>query len=89
MTTVERLMAERDLLLSAISPEDYAKVQKQIVTISEAPGTTPALVNSGLPLTDYSIQLIHNGLMIPTPSAVKSMAREIRKWRGVPDPDLL
>jgi hypothetical protein len=34
---VRRLMAERDLLLSAIAPEDYAKIQAQLVAIAESP----------------------------------------------------
>lgn len=82
MTTIERLMAERDLLLSAISPEDYAKVQKQMVVISETP-------DPGSPLSDADIALIHNGLLIPNERSIQSMAREIRKWRGVPNPDLI
>jgi len=39
------------------------------------------------PLTDYEIQMIHAGLMIPNAKAIHSMAREIRKWRGVENPD--
>jgi hypothetical protein len=34
---VRRLMAERDLLLFAIAPEDYAKIQAQLAAISETP----------------------------------------------------
>jgi cell fate (sporulation/competence/biofilm development) regulator YlbF (YheA/YmcA/DUF963 family) len=34
---IRRLMAERDLLLSAISPVDYAKIQAQLVAVSESP----------------------------------------------------
>jgi hypothetical protein len=39
------------------------------------------------PLSDFAIQQIHAGLMIPNPEAIRSMAREIRKWRGDPNPD--
>lgn len=39
------------------------------------------------PLSDTEIQLIHAGLAIPNPEAIHSMAREIRKWRGEPNPD--
>jgi hypothetical protein len=39
------------------------------------------------PLSDYDIQMIHAGLMIPNAEAIHSMAREIRKWRGVENPD--
>jgi hypothetical protein len=39
-------------------------------------------------LSDFEINQIHAGLMIPSEKAIHSMAREIRKWRGVPDPDL-
>src|ERR1700761_3676169 len=34
---VRRLMAERDLLLSAIAPADYAKIEKQLAAIAESP----------------------------------------------------
>ena len=34
---IRRLMAERDLLLSAIAPEDYAKIEPQMKAISESP----------------------------------------------------
>lgn len=40
-------------------------------------------------LSDDQIQMIHSGLLIPSEKAVHSMAREIRKWRGVPNPDLV
>lgn len=40
-------------------------------------------------LSDYDIQMIHAGLMLPNERAIQSMAREIRKYRGVPDPDLI
>ncbi len=49
---------------------------------SGAPASPPEL-------PDFEIQLIHAGLMIPNEHAVRSMAREIRKWRGEPDPDLI
>jgi hypothetical protein len=39
------------------------------------------------PLSDAEIELIHAGLAIPSAANIHSMAREIRKWRGVPDPD--
>lgn len=38
-------------------------------------------------LSDYDIQMIHAGLLIPSEKAIHSMSREIRKWRGVSDPD--
>jgi hypothetical protein len=38
-------------------------------------------------LSDYDIQMIHAGLLIPSEKAIHSMAREIRKRRGVPNPD--
>ena len=38
-------------------------------------------------LSDYAIQMIHAGLMLPNEAAIRSMSREIRKWRGVKDPD--
>lgn len=41
------------------------------------------------PLSDYDIQMIHAGLLIPNKKAIHSMSREIRKWRGVPNPDLI
>lgn len=40
-------------------------------------------------LSDFDIGQIHAGLMIPSPASIKSMAREIRKWRGIPNPDLI
>jgi hypothetical protein len=39
------------------------------------------------PLSDADIAEIHDGLLIPNEKAIHSMAREIRKWRGVEDPD--
>jgi hypothetical protein len=41
------------------------------------------------PLSDASIQEIHCGLRIPNEKAIVSMSREIRKWRGMPNPDLI
>jgi hypothetical protein len=41
------------------------------------------------PLSDYDIQMIHAGLLIPNAQAILSMSREIRKWRGEPNPDLI
>ena len=40
-------------------------------------------------LSDYDIQMIHAGLMIPSPKAIRSISREIRKWRRVANPDLV
>ena len=40
-------------------------------------------------LSDYDIQMIHAGLLIPNAKAILSMSREIRKWRGVNNPDLI
>jgi hypothetical protein len=37
LNRIRRLMLERDLLLQAISPDDYAKIQAQMVVISESP----------------------------------------------------
>jgi succinate dehydrogenase flavin-adding protein (antitoxin of CptAB toxin-antitoxin module) len=37
LNRVRRLMRERDILLGAIAPEDYAKVKDQIAAISESP----------------------------------------------------
>ena len=39
------------------------------------------------PLSDEDIAKIHAGLLIPNAKAIHSMAREIRKWRGEPNPD--
>jgi hypothetical protein len=33
---IRRLMAERDLLLSAIAPEDYDKIKDKLVAVSES-----------------------------------------------------
>ena len=41
------------------------------------------------PLSDYTIQMIHAGLLIPNEKAIHSMSREIRKWRGEPNPDMI
>lgn len=39
-----RVAAERDTLLSAISPEDYEKIKDKLIAISETPDVlTPAL----------------------------------------------
>ena len=40
-------------------------------------------------LSDAVIAQIHNGLLIPNAKAILSMSREIRKWRGVENPDLI
>lgn len=40
-------------------------------------------------LSDNEIQMIHARLEVPGPEQIHSMAREIRKWRGVPDPDAI
>jgi hypothetical protein len=39
------------------------------------------------PLSDYDIQMIHAGLLVPNAKAILSMSREIRKWRGVVNPN--
>jgi hypothetical protein len=36
---IRRLMAERDLLLSAIAPEDYDRIKDKLVAVSESPDT--------------------------------------------------
>lgn len=57
------------------------------------PPPQPAVVDvdhlGGEELSDYAIQMIHSGLLIPNSNAIRKMAREIRKWRGVPNPDLI
>ncbi len=40
-------------------------------------------------LSDYAIGQIHAGLLIPSEESILSMSREIRKWRGVKDPDMV
>ena len=50
------------------------------------PGETPVEPE---PLSDYAIQMIHDGLEIPNPAAIRNMAHEIRKWRGTPNPDAI
>lgn len=56
---------------------------------------TPVMHFPGDPITpppelsDFEIGQIHAGLMIPNAKAIRSMAREIRKWRGNPNPDSL
>jgi len=40
-------------------------------------------------LSDGEIAEIHSGLLLPNREAIHSMAREIRKWRGVQDPDAI
>jgi hypothetical protein len=40
-------------------------------------------------LSDTDIAQIHSGLLIPNAKAILSMSREIRKWRGVENPDLI
>lgn len=39
------------------------------------------------PLTNTELELICSGLQIPNQAAAKSMARELRRWRGDRDPD--
>lgn len=39
------------------------------------------------PLSDFDIQMIHNGLELPNEASVMRMAREILKWRGFSNPD--
>lgn len=41
------------------------------------------------PLSDATIAQIHDGLLIPNEGAIQNMAREIRKWRGDPNPDTI
>ena len=38
---------------------------------------------------DYVLQQAHAGLLIPSPKTNHSIYRELRKWRGAPNPDLL
>lgn len=40
-------------------------------------------------LSDNDIRMIHSGLLIPDSNQIHSMSREIRKWRGEKDPDLI
>jgi hypothetical protein len=40
-------------------------------------------------VTNNDLALIHDGTMTPTPSMVRNMAYELRKWRGVPNPESL
>lgn len=57
--------------------------------------STPVAVFPGQPstfvppteLSNYDIQMIHAGLLVPNTKAIHSMSREIRKWRGEKDPD--
>ena len=56
----------------------------------EAPVTEVIHVEPELdwsPLSDFAIAEIHAGLEIPNKQVGRRMAREIRKWRGVPNPD--
>lgn len=39
------------------------------------------------PLSDFDIQMIHNGLERPNEVCIMRMAREILKWRGFSNPD--
>lgn len=60
---IRRLMAERDLLISAIAPEDYAKIQAQLVAIAESPDEPPQLATllyrlwQGSQMTPYDAEL--------------------------------
>ena len=36
-----------------------------------------------------AIKSIHAGLLIPNQEAILSMSRELLKWRGEPNPDLI
>ena len=45
----------------------------------------PVLSPDPDPLSDYDIELIHDGEMIPSEKAIRSMTAEIRKCRGDPD----
>ena len=40
-------------------------------------------------LSDYVIKQIHCGMLVPNQNTVIKMAREIRKWRGEENPDLI
>ena len=60
------------------------------VQCAHAPATEVIHVEPGLdwsPLSDFAIAEIHAGLETPNQQAARRMAREIRKWRGVPNPD--
>lgn len=58
-----------------------------------AEDNAPNVIHIGPPdlpdLSDYTIGLIHAGLEIPNEAAIRSMAREIRKWRGISNPDAI
>lgn len=63
---------------------EYSNVlDERIADWGPLPSERPELVS------DADIALIHCGLLIPNEKAIHSMSREIRKWRGVPDPDLI
>lgn len=40
-------------------------------------------------ISDYDLQMAHSGLLILSPEANHSVYRELRKWRGVHDPDAI
>ena len=65
---------------------DQDQDQPKIVAVfpgGESTFTPPA------ELSTYDIKMIHAGLLRPGPMQILSMSREILKWRGVPDPDLI
>jgi len=60
------------------------------ITPTDEPQVTVINIEPGLdwsPVSDYSIEMIHAGLLIPNKQTGRRMAREIRKWRGVEHPD--
>ena len=60
-------------------------MDEQPEIVASKPGDEP--FTPPAELSDYDLQMIHAGLLIPNEKAVHSMSREIRKWRGVKDPD--
>lgn len=66
-------------------PDDpnYLDAFKPVAVMPGEPFTPPS------ELSDYQIQMIHAGLLIPNGQSIKSMSREIRKWRGVENPDAI
>lgn len=56
---VARLMAERDLLLFAIAPGDYAKVEAKMVAISETPDREMAASQAGAQVPSWTTRALH------------------------------
>lgn len=56
----------------------------------ESKGSAVAIPSLGQqempPLSDAQLRMICNGLLNPSQGAAKSMAHELRKWRGDPNP---